>query len=153
MSIPKGFAGPVTLVVSRAVEPEDAPWSRGFDFSNELAPTGLFYCLNLTSMPPASAGAVLEGLGYQVRWYYSTSTGNAEGLAGHDDTVDAPPPGSRVYGAELETPGIVDVGLAADADVPGLRQNDGTPDTSEPPVPSWAPDCGSDWAPFTPTAP
>jgi hypothetical protein len=128
LELPKGLLGHLTLFVGREAAP-GAFTVDAFDRTNELAPTGSFYCLGLDPSDPQALGEALTQLGYSVTWTFE-DLGKNEGRV-----VQAPPEGTVVTWAWLRTSTLVDVRISPDGpDADAYRSAEGTflPDESPP---------------------
>lgn len=126
LELPKGLRGPLTIVAARAPAPGEKV--AGSPHTNELAPTGAFWCLGLERMAPEDAGRALEELGYDVLWFWGT-----------ESEVGEPPKGSAIVWAWFRTPKLVDVRLAPVRVADAHRKDPDTQTSNDPPA--WAPHC------------
>ncbi|MDQ4143925.1 MAG: hypothetical protein M3198_09325 [Actinomycetota bacterium] len=134
LEIPGSVTGPITLVVGRAARPGEEYWARNIDWSNELAPSGAFYCHRLEGRTPTEAATLLQELGYRVLWVHEE--GNTS------DEVTLPPPGAEITFAMFRAPDVVDIRTARPPSAERYKEASGTPSQRYPRSSApWAPDC------------
>ena len=134
LELPVKVKGPMTLVVAREPAPGEEYWAKHIDWTNELAPTGAFYCERLEEKGPAEVEELLTALGYDVVWVHDTADTGEE--------VAFPPAGAEITFAFFRDADTVDVRTAAPEDVERFSANAGTPSEQHPRLSAtWAPAC------------
>lgn len=119
LEIPGEVKGPITLVVGREAQPHEGYWARNIRQSNELAPSGALYCMQLEDKTSGAIERRLESDGYEIRWTYE------DGQESRD--VAEPPAGSSVTVAYIFEPGVADIRVSPQEAVNDLRVSEGTP--------------------------
>ena len=136
LEIPGSVKGPITLVVGRAAGAGEEYWAENIEWSNELAPSGALYCMQLEAMPSPEIQRVLRSAGYQVEWTYDPTETGRDGEESR--RVVEPPSGTQLTVAYIFRPGIVSLRVSPVQDADRHRRIAGTP-TSE----SGRPDFGT----------
>jgi hypothetical protein len=120
LELPGGISDPITLVVGRTSQPDEAYWAN-IDQGNLLAPTGPLYCYQLEEKSPQEAEALLRRLEYDVVWVH-------EGPG-----VGAPPPtDAQITWAWFRDPDTIDVRTATAEDADQYRLEERTPTEKHP---------------------